>query len=109
MCPPVSCSGNLIELSTDPLSTILLASVWSHGKDRQGNTMKLHYYPETDSLYVEFRENPGAETREVADGVRVDLDARGHVVGFDIDHASIRLDLFTLEANGLPLRSYRIA
>lgn len=52
--------------------------------------MKLHYYPETDSLYVEFREGPGAETREVADGVRVDLDARGHVVGFDIDHASCR-------------------
>ena len=71
--------------------------------------MKLHYYPETDSLYVEFREDPGAEAREVADGVRVDLDARGRIVGFDIDRASIRLDLSTLEAKSLPLRSYRIA
>lgn len=71
--------------------------------------MKLHYYLETDSLYVEFREGSGAETCEVADGVRVDLDARGHVVGFDIDHASIRLDLSTLETKGLLLRSYRIA
>ena len=29
--------------------------------------MKLHYYPETDSLYVEFKAGPGAETREVSD------------------------------------------
>ena len=67
--------------------------------------MKLHYYPETDSLYIEFREGPGTETREVADGVQIDLDARGHIVGFDIDRASIRLDLSTLEAKALPLRS----
>ena len=39
--------------------------------------MKLHYYPETDSLYIEFREEPGVETREVSDGVNVDIDARG--------------------------------
>jgi uncharacterized protein YuzE len=71
--------------------------------------MKLHYYPETDSLYVEFQEGPGTETREVADGVQIDLDARGHIVGFDIDRASVRLDLSTLEAKSLPLRSYRIA
>ncbi|WP_419860323.1 DUF2283 domain-containing protein [Candidatus Palauibacter sp.] len=71
--------------------------------------MKLHYYPETDSLYVEFQEGPGTETREVADGVQIDLDARGRIVGFDIDHASIRLDLSTLEVKSLPLRSYRSA
>ena len=44
--------------------------------------MKLHYYPETDSLYVEFKAGPGAETREVSDGLNVDLDAAGEVVGF---------------------------
>ena len=59
--------------------------------------MKLHYYPETDSLYVELKPGPGAETREVASGLNVDLDANGDVVGFDIDHASKRLDLATLE------------
>ena len=57
--------------------------------------MKLHYYPETDSLYVELRPGPGAETREVAAGLNVNLDANGDVVGFDIDHASKRLDLST--------------
>jgi len=71
--------------------------------------MKLHYYAETDSLYVEFRADPGAETREVSDGLNVDLDAAGNVVGFDIDNASRRLDLSTLEVEALPLRSYRVA
>ncbi len=59
--------------------------------------MKLHYYPDTDSLYVEFRGEPSVETREIADGLNVDLDARGNVAGFDIDHAAERLDLVTLE------------
>ena len=66
--------------------------------------MKLHYYPETDSLYVEFKPTPGIETREITDGLNVDLDADGEVVGIDIDHASKRLDLSTLETASLPLR-----
>lgn len=60
--------------------------------------MKLHYYPETDSLYIELRDAAGAETREVADGVNVDFDAAGAIVGIDIDNASIKLDLSTLES-----------
>ena len=70
--------------------------------------MKLRYHPETDGLYVEFRAAPGVETREVSDGLNVDLGADGGVVGFDIDHASRRLDLSTLEAEALPLRSIRV-
>lgn len=69
--------------------------------------MKLHYYPDTDSLYVELKAGPSAETREVSEGLNVDLDANGDVVGFDIDHASKRLDLATLETEALPVRSYR--
>ena len=69
--------------------------------------MKLHYYPETDSLYVELKQGPGTETREVTGGLNVDLDANGDVVGFDIDNASKRLDLSTLETEALPVRTYR--
>jgi uncharacterized protein YuzE len=65
--------------------------------------MKLHYYPETDSLYIELKAGAGAETREVADGVNVDIAADGDIVGFDIDHASARLDLTTLETVALPV------
>ena len=70
--------------------------------------MKLHYYAETDSLYVELKGGPSTETHEVSDGLNVDLDAAAHVVGFDIDHASSRLELSTLEVEALPLRSYKV-
>lgn len=70
--------------------------------------MKLHYYPQTDSLYIELSIEPGVETREVSDGVNVDIDARGNLVGFDIDRAANRLDLSSLETTALPLRSYKI-
>jgi uncharacterized protein YuzE len=71
--------------------------------------MKLRYDPETDSLYIELRAEPGAESREIADGLNVDLNAEGEVVGFDIDHASTHLDLTTLEAVELPLKATKIA
>jgi uncharacterized protein YuzE len=71
--------------------------------------MKLHYYPETDSLYIEFKADPGTETREVSDGLNVDLDAMGEVVGFDISQASTRVDLTTLETIALPLPDRAVA
>ena len=64
--------------------------------------MKLHYYPETDSLYIELNSAPGIEVREIVDGLAVDLDANGDVVGLDIDHASRKLDLSKIETIALP-------
>jgi len=64
--------------------------------------MKLHYYPETDSLYIELKSAPGTQTREIVEGLNVDLDANGDVVGFDIDHASAKFDLSRIETIALP-------
>ncbi len=64
--------------------------------------MKIHYYPETDSLYIEMKSTPGIEAREIVDGLVVDLDANGDVVGFDIDHASRKFDLSKIETIALP-------
>ena len=66
--------------------------------------MKLHYYPETDSLYIELSERTSTESEEVAAGVVVDFDSEGHIVGLDIDHASKLLDLTTLETESIPLK-----
>ena len=66
--------------------------------------MKLHYYPETDSLYVEFRDRPSTETREIVPGVLLDLDSDGHPVGLDIDRASTFLDLNAIETVGFPAK-----
>jgi uncharacterized protein YuzE len=64
--------------------------------------MKLHYYPETDSLYIDLNSRPSADSREIADGLVIDFDAEGNIVGIDIDRASQKLDLKTLEAVSLP-------
>jgi uncharacterized protein YuzE len=64
--------------------------------------MKLHYYPETDSLYIDLNQRPSVDSREIVDGLVVDFDAEGRVVGIDIQHASQSLDLKTLETESLP-------
>jgi uncharacterized protein YuzE len=64
--------------------------------------MKLHYYPETDSLYIELKATPGTQVREIVEGLVIDLDADGNVVGLDIDHASRKLDLSRVETIALP-------
>ena len=71
--------------------------------------MKLHYYAETDSLYIELRAGAGVEVREIVEGLNADLDSEGRVVGLDIDHASTMLDLSTLETVALPHKSMKAA
>lgn len=65
--------------------------------------MKLHYYPDTDSLYIELNDKSSTESQEITDGLVVDFDGEGNVVGLDIDHASHKLDLHSLESVALPL------
>ena len=64
--------------------------------------MRLHYHPETDSLYIELTGTPGAEAREIVAGLVADFDADGNVVGLDIDRASRKLDLSKVETIALP-------
>jgi uncharacterized protein YuzE len=64
--------------------------------------MKLHYDRETDSLYIDLNARPSVDSREVQDGVVIDLDDQGRIVGIDIQHASQILDLATLETESLP-------
>ncbi|NCQ19603.1 MAG: hypothetical protein COZ80_00865 [Ignavibacteria bacterium CG_4_8_14_3_um_filter_37_9] len=71
--------------------------------------MKLNYYPETDSLYIDLSEKKSVESKEVADGIIVDFDEKGAVVGFDIDHASKVVNLQKLESDSMPVKSFAIA
>jgi len=67
--------------------------------------MRFHYYAETDSLYIDLADRPGAESREVAPGVVLDFDAAGRLVGMDIDQASQVVDLSRLEAVQFPIQA----
>jgi uncharacterized protein YuzE len=65
--------------------------------------MKLNYYPDTDSLYIDLSEQPSVESREIAEGIVLDYDAAGHLVGIDIDNASQKVELKQLTLSKLPL------
>lgn len=64
--------------------------------------MRLQYDKASDSLYMHFSDRAGTSAREIADGVVIDVDEHGAIVGLDIEHASRKLDLSTLETGGLP-------
>jgi uncharacterized protein YuzE len=65
-------------------------------------TMKLNYYADTDSLYIDLSERPSVESREITEGIVLDYDAEGNLVGIDIDNASRKVDLKKLTLNKLP-------
>jgi uncharacterized protein YuzE len=67
--------------------------------------MKFHYYPETDSLYIELSEKASSDSQEVSSGVVLDFDGEGALVGIDIDHASKVVNLAYLEVEGLSMSS----
>ncbi|MBN8247088.1 MAG: DUF2283 domain-containing protein [Verrucomicrobia bacterium] len=64
--------------------------------------MKIEYFPDTDSLYIDLADRPGADTREIEEGIVLDVDEHGRAVGLDIDQASKHLSLRTLNLNRLP-------
>jgi uncharacterized protein YuzE len=64
--------------------------------------MKLNYFPDTDSLYIELAEQTSVESREVSEGVVLDYGARGNLVGIDIDNASTKVDMRILKLSNLP-------
>lgn len=70
--------------------------------------MKFNYYDETDSLYIDLSEKKSVDSKEIAEGVVLDLDSEGHVVGIDIDHASTFVNLSKLETKGIPFEQMNI-
>ena len=71
--------------------------------------MKLNYHPDTDSLYIDLSEQPSAESREISEGVVLDYDQDGNLVGIDIDNASAKVQLHTLIVSKLPATVETIA
>jgi len=64
--------------------------------------MKLNYYPETDSLYIDLSEKSSVASKEISEGVVLDYDAEGNLVGIDIDNASTKVQLKELTLRKLP-------
>lgn len=55
--------------------------------------MKIQYFQETDTFYIEFRSTEVAETKDLDENTLLDLDNAGHICGITIEHASERADI----------------
>ena len=66
--------------------------------------MKLNYFPDTDSLYIDLSERTSVDSRVISDGIVLDYDAQGNLVGIDIDNASDKVDLKRLVLSKMPSR-----
>lgn len=69
--------------------------------------MKLSYDKETDSLYIHLSNTPSVDSDEVADGVVLDFDSNGVLVGIDVQHASQKTDIKSVSLLHLPLNDLR--
>ena len=63
--------------------------------------MKLSYFQDTDTLYIEFRDGNIAETRDLDENTLLDLDSNGEVVAITVEHASKRTDASNLTLSGI--------
>ena len=70
--------------------------------------MRLKYYPDTDSLYIDLSSKPSVDSREISDGVVLDYDADGNLAGIDIDNASRKIDLKEVILSKLPADLQRL-
>lgn len=59
--------------------------------------MKIKYFEETDTLYIEFRPADVAETRDLDEDTQIDVDAKGAICAITVEHASRMADLKDME------------
>ncbi|MBA7546908.1 hypothetical protein ES705_39309 [subsurface metagenome] len=71
--------------------------------------MKMRYYKDTDSFYIDLNEKISVESLEVAPGIVVDFDKDNDIVGIDIQGASKVLNLSELEILSVPTKKLVIS
>ena len=71
--------------------------------------MKIAYYPDTDSMYIDLSTRESVDSREVSPGIVLDYDVKGNLVGIDIDNASHKLDLQELILDKIPVAKHTIS
>jgi uncharacterized protein YuzE len=71
--------------------------------------MKLNYFPDTDTLYIELSEKTSADSQEISEGIVIDYGEDGKVVGIEIDNASNKTNLKELITDKLPAISQKIS
>ena len=68
--------------------------------------MKIEYSKEADAIYVYFKEDFVAKSREIEDGVVIDFDEKGQLIGIEVLDVSQRFslsDIVNVNIENLPL------
>ena len=55
--------------------------------------MKIKYFQQTDTLYIEFKPGEIVETRDLDENTLLDLDRDGNICAMTIEHAKGRTDV----------------
>ncbi len=63
--------------------------------------MKMSYFDDTDTLYIEFRGDVVTESRDLDENTILDLDADGNIIAITVEHASKRTDVNQLTLSGI--------
>jgi uncharacterized protein YuzE len=63
--------------------------------------MKIQYFEDTDTLYIEFRAEDIAETKDLDENTTLDVDREGNLVAITFEHARTRTDVRRLTLEGI--------
>ena len=63
--------------------------------------MKVQYFEDTDTLYIEFSDHNIAESKDLDENTVLDVDAQGNVCAITFEHASQRTDVKHLVVEGI--------
>jgi uncharacterized protein YuzE len=63
--------------------------------------LKVSYFEDTDTLYIEFRDSGIAESKDLDENTILDVDANGNVCAITFEHASQRTDVSHLIVEGI--------
>lgn len=63
--------------------------------------MKVQYFEDTDTLYIEFQGREVSETQDLDENTLLDLDSEGNVCAITFEHASKRTDISHLQVEGI--------
>jgi len=63
--------------------------------------MKVRYFKETDTLYIEFNTQSITETRDLDENTLLDLDSNGNICAITFEHASDRTDVQQITLEGI--------
>ncbi len=55
--------------------------------------MRIKYFLDTDTLYIEFRATKVAETKDLDENTLLDLDKDGNICAITVEHAKDRADI----------------